>query len=219
METEKLDVEAVLLDLDGTLVDSREAYLDAVKTAFLAFNVKTFDVTLVKEIPRRLEQKLPLDDLLQGLDVKKFLDTYLKAYYRVTATKTKPIHGAAAALEVLSSKAKLALITMRHVPKKAVLEELESMGLLKFCDFVVTALDTENAKPSPEAILKCAERFDVERCKCAVVGDSVSDIKAGKAAGAKTVGVLSGLFSREELEKEKPDLILESVCELPLFVV
>jgi phosphoglycolate phosphatase-like HAD superfamily hydrolase len=51
-----------------------------------------------------------------------------------------------------------------------------------------------------------------------VVGDSVVDIRAGKNAGAKTVAVLSGIFSREELEKEKPDLILESVKELPDFI-
>jgi phosphoglycolate phosphatase-like HAD superfamily hydrolase len=43
-------------------------------------------------------------------------------------------------------------------------------------------------------------------------------VKAGKAAGAMTVAVLSGLFSREELAKEKPDLILKDVTELPLFL-
>jgi phosphoglycolate phosphatase len=55
-------------------------------------------------------------------------------------------------------------------------------------------------------------------CECVVVGDSVADIKAGKNAGAKTVAVLSGIFSREELEREKPDLILESVNKLPDFL-
>jgi phosphoglycolate phosphatase-like HAD superfamily hydrolase len=50
------------------------------------------------------------------------------------------------------------------------------------------------------------------------VGDSISDIRAGKSAGATTVGVLSGIYSRKELEREKPDLILESVNFLPDFL-
>jgi phosphoglycolate phosphatase-like HAD superfamily hydrolase len=55
-------------------------------------------------------------------------------------------------------------------------------------------------------------------CECVVVGDSVADIKAGKNAGIKTVAVLSGIFSREELESEKPDLIIENVNKLPDFL-
>lgn len=51
-----------------------------------------------------------------------------------------------------------------------------------------------------------------------IVGDSVIDIKAGKAAGAKTVAVLSGLFARDELALENPDLILNDVTQLPNHV-
>jgi phosphoglycolate phosphatase len=57
--------------------------------------------------------------------------------------------------------------------------------------------------------------LDVQICDCVIVGDSVSDVRAGKAAGARTVTVLSGLFSHEELAKEHPDLILEDVTQLP----
>jgi phosphoglycolate phosphatase-like HAD superfamily hydrolase len=50
------------------------------------------------------------------------------------------------------------------------------------------------------------------------VGDSVADVRAGKNAGAKTIAVLSGIFTREELEKEKPDLIINDINELPSFL-
>jgi phosphoglycolate phosphatase-like HAD superfamily hydrolase len=60
--------------------------------------------------------------------------------------------------------------------------------------------------------------MDVEMCDCAIVGDSVADIRAGKNAGIKTVAVLSGIFSRRELERENPDLILENVNQLPDFI-
>jgi len=50
------------------------------------------------------------------------------------------------------------------------------------------------------------------------VGDSVVDVKAGKAAGTKTVAVLSGLYSREELLDNNPDFIINDISELPRII-
>jgi HAD superfamily hydrolase (TIGR01509 family) len=218
MEKSALKVKGILLDLDGTVVDSREAYLEAVKTAFKTIGQMIVDVRIVTEIPKRIEQNLPINDLLEGMDVQRFLDVYLKAYSQATSTKTKPMPQISNTLEKLSKKAKLALITMRYVPKEKVTQELEKFGLAKYFQHIITALDTHNPKPSPEALIKSAKQLDIEMCECVVVGDSVADIKAGKTAGIKTVAVLSGIFSREELEREKPDLILESVSQLPDFL-
>jgi phosphoglycolate phosphatase-like HAD superfamily hydrolase len=67
-------------------------------------------------------------------------------------------------------------------------------------------------------LIKSVKALDVDICACLIVGDSVSDVRAGKAAGAMTAAVLSGLFSREELTPERPDLILENVAELLDFI-
>jgi len=214
----KKRLKVILLDLDGTIVDSRDAYKEAVKTAFAAFGQNFGVAEVATEIPRRLEQNLPINDLLKGIDTQKFLDLYLNAYYKATATKTKPIPKIEVTLRKLSEKAALALITMRYVPKENVIKELENFGLAKYFQHVITALDTHTPKPSPEALIKCAKKFGVQPCECLVVGDSVADIKVGKNAGAKTVAALSGIFSREELEREKPDLILENVNQLPDFL-
>jgi phosphoglycolate phosphatase len=214
----KLKVEGILLDLDGTIVDSKKAYSEAARIAFKTIGRRLVDAEIVTEIPKRLEQNLPINDLLNGTDAREFLDVYLKTYYQVTLTDAKPLPGISETLKKLSEKAKLALITMRYISKEKICEELEKFGLAKYFQYIVTALDTNNPKPSPEALIKCARQLDVQLCECAVVGDSVADIRAGKNAGAKTVAVLSGIFSREELEREKPDLILESVNQLPDFL-
>ncbi|MEM3579524.1 MAG: HAD family hydrolase [Candidatus Bathyarchaeia archaeon] len=211
----KLRVKGLLLDLDGTIVDSREAYLEAAKKAFTAIGEENFDVKIAMEIPRRLEQNLPINDLVKEADAQKFLEIYLKAYYGITAEKTEPMPNVQNTINKLAEKAKLALITMRYVPKEKIMEELERFCLAKYFQHVMTALDVHSPKPSPEALIKCAEKLCVQTCDCAVVGDSVADIRAGKNAGAKTVAVLSGLFSYHELVKERPDLILESLSQLP----
>jgi phosphoglycolate phosphatase len=218
MQKPKLKVKAIIFDLDGTLVDSRRAYSEAAETAFASTGQGKVDARIVTEIPRRLEQDLRIDDLIVGVEVKKFKEIYLRAYYRATIEKAKPFPNIASTLEKLSSKAKLAVTTRRNILEKEVRRELSEFGLAKHIGKIITSRDTLKPKPSPEALIKCAKHFDVDIHDCAVVGDSVIDIKAGKNAGAHTIAVLSGIFSREELEREKPDLILQNVSELPEYV-
>jgi len=218
MKEAKFHVKGIILDLDGTLVDSKEAYSEAAKAAFSAFGVEGINSKTVIEIPKRFEQGIPFDDLAPGINVEKFRRIYLRAYYDATAVKTRPFPNIANTLKRLSEKAKLALTTRRNVPRKKVVDQLEKLGLARYFQAVVTAGDMVNPKPSPDAIIECARKMGLKPIDCAVVGDSVVDVEAGKRAGAKTVAVLSGIFSREELQGEKPDLILENVTKLPDFL-
>ena len=218
MEKRKLEVKGIILDLDGTIVDSTEAYVEAAKAAFAAIRQENVDIKTTTEIPRRLEQNLSINNMINGINAKKFLHAYLKSYYKVTAIKTKPIPNVSEILKKLSQKAKLALVTMRHVQTEKVIIELENFGLAEYFQLVVTALETSQPKPSPEALIKCAKQLGIQISECAVVGDSVADVRTGRNVGAKTVAVLSGIFTREELEMENPYLILKSINELPDFL-
>lgn len=207
----------ILIDLDGTIVDSREAYREAAKRAFKTINLE-FNEEAVLGIPKSLEQGLPLDRYIPRDKIKHFLEIYLDTYYKLTGSLTKPFPNVYKTLEQLSKKAKLALLTMRFVPAESVRAELEKFGIAKYFCCILTALNTNLPKPFPDGILKCVELLGVNIRDCIVVGDSIADVRAGKNSGAKTAAVLSGLFTREELEKENPDLILNSIKELPDFV-
>ncbi|HMK95165.1 MAG TPA: HAD family hydrolase [Candidatus Limnocylindrales bacterium] len=208
---------AIFFDLDGTIVDSSEAYTEAARVAFQAIGQTPPPNEVVLEIPRRLEQGFSITDITNG-EARKFLSVYLKTYYSITRQKTKLIPHVSATLKALSEKNKLALITMRYVPKRAITKELEFFGISTYFSRVVTARDPFKPKPSPEAIISCVQALDVEVCDCIIAGDSVNDVRAGKAAGARTVAVLSGLFQSEELAKEGPDLILNDVTALPKII-
>lgn len=213
----KLKAKGIFLDLDGTIVDSREAYYEAARIAFQAMCQKPLEAEETLEIPRKLECKQPLSNIIKG-DTQKFLKIYLRAYYALTLEKTKLLPNVSNTLNILSNKAKLVLITMRSATKEDILIELEHFGIAKYFTHVLTALDTHKPKPSPDALFNCVKAMDTQICDCVIVGDSVSDIRAGKAAGAKTVAVLSGLFSKEELANENPHLILKDVNMLPNFI-
>jgi phosphoglycolate phosphatase-like HAD superfamily hydrolase len=217
MSNTRLKVRGILLDLDGTILDTRDAYIEAAKNAFSALGQDLPDNGVALEIPKRIEQKLPFTDLM-NVEPQKFLNSYLKAFYDISGGKTKPMPYIASALEKLSGKAKLAIITMRFVPKEVIIRELQQFHLDKYFTHVVTALDTHKPKPSPEALIKAVKALDMQMSDCVIVGDSVIDVQAGKAAGIKTVAVLSGLYSREELAQTDPNLIINNVAELPQFI-
>ena len=214
MNNGKLHVKGIMFDLDGTILDTKPAYLEAARIAFKATSQQTPNDSAALEIPKRMEQKLPLNDIVKA-DLKSFVEVYLKAFYSISASKTKPFPNTSATLDVLSQKAKLAVITMRFVPCGTVVKELRQFQLDHYFAHVLTALDTHKPKPSPEALIKAVAAMDMQMCDCIIVGDSVVDVEAGKAAGAKTVSVLTGLYSRVELSKSKPDYILNNVSELP----
>jgi pyrophosphatase PpaX len=217
MNENLLKVKGIFLDLDGTIVDSKEAYFEAARIAFQSIGQTPPEAKVALEIPRRLEQGLSMADITNG-ETKKFLKMYFQTYYQVSHEKTKLMPNVSATLDALSQKAKLALITMRYAPKQAIIKELECFGISQYFTHIVTALDTARPKPSPEALINCVKALDVDICDCIITGDSVIDVRAGKAAGARTVAVLSGLFDCEELIKEHPDLILNDVTALPNFI-
>ena len=181
MNKKGFEVKGIFLDLDGTIVDSKKAYIEAARIAFQAIGQKPPTKKVALEIPRRLEKGLTISDIVED-DSEKFLSKYFPAYYSVTRKKTKLIPNVAATLEILSSKTKLALITMRYAPKQDVIHELDCFGISKYFTHVVTALDTFKPKPSPEALIACVRALDVEICDCIIAGDSINDVRAGKAA-------------------------------------
>ena len=218
MNNSKLHVKGILFDLDGTILDTKPAYIEAARVAFKAIGQEMLENDSALEIPKRMEQKQHIRDIVIG-DSNAFLETYLKTFYSVCASKTKPFPRTAETLATLSSKAKLAVITMRYVQYKTVASELRHFKLDKYFSHIVTALDTRKPKPSPEALIKAVAAMDVEMCECVIVGDSIVDVEAGRLAGAKTVSVLTGLYSQEELSRAKPDYIISGVAELPALFI
>lgn len=217
MQQIKFKAKGIFLDLDGTIVDSTVAYLEAAKIAFHAVGKTVPSNQVMLEIPKRLELSRSIENITLGT-TEEFLPVYLDAYHSITEKETILLPNVEVTLGLLAKKAKLALFTMRHIPNEVLQKELDTHGIAKYFTHIVTALDTEKPKPSPEGLIRCVEALDVDMCDCLMAGDSINDLRAGKAAGARTIGFLSGLYSKEELERESPDLVLPSVNSLPEYV-
>lgn len=219
MAKRRMRVKALLIDLDGTIVDITEPCIEAAKEATSTLRFQKIDIKIGLEIAKKLQSNLPLDETFAKFGInkimgKEFLKAFLNAWYTIVPMKTTALPKVHTTLQKLSEHFQLALITRRDMPKETITRELERLELTKYFKFIATSQDVEEPKPSPQAFVKAANHLGVSIHECVVVGDSIVDIQAGKSAGAKTIAVLSGLFSKEELETEKPDLIIDTISIL-----
>jgi HAD superfamily hydrolase (TIGR01509 family) len=96
---------------------------------------------------------------------------------------------------------------------------MDAFDLTRYFKCIATAQTTPYTKPRPDPILWAAEQMGVSPEACLMVGDTTVDMRAGKAAGAQTVGVLCGFGEEDELVKTGADTILPSTSDLPTLLI
>lgn len=119
-------------------------------------------------------------------------------------------------LKLLQRQFQLAIVSARG--ERGTLEFLKQFDLLELFSAIATAQTCEKTKPYPDALYWVMQTLGVPPEETLMVGDTTVDIKAGKAAGCKTVGVLCGFGERDELLRAGADLILEKTTDLLEFL-
>jgi phosphoglycolate phosphatase len=112
----------------------------------------------------------------------------------------------------LQGKFPMAVVTARD--EKGTMRFLQQFDLAQYFDVVVTGQSAEHTKPYPDPILFAAQKMNVKPEECLMIGDTTVDMRAGKSAGAQTVGVLCGFGEEPELLKMGAGLILKNTSEL-----
>jgi pyrophosphatase PpaX len=203
----------VLFDLDGTLVDSGAMIL-------ASFQHATRTV-LSREIP---EHELlsavggpGLREQMEAIDpgrVEELIEVY-SAHNAALHDELEPCAGILDALDELCAQGRrLAVVTAKRRTTLALAFEVLP-ELRRFFDVTVGAEDTTRHKPNPEPLLLAIERLHASPDDAVYVGDSPFDVQAAKAAGAGAIAVTWGrIHSRERLEREQPDAIVDTVEEL-----
>lgn len=222
-----ITAKAAIFDLDCTLVDTLRRF----------FNV--FNELLEERGDRPLQWDEffnhyvadTLDDVAapqQGVGRDEKLHVFWLEFlrrYRNGDPGSKLIPGVREIFEDLHQAGiPIAVITSCIVPTSKLRKELASFGLDGFVKAVASGddvsrdLETGHHFSKVEILRLGAERLGMDPRDCVVVGDYWNDIRDGKALGARTVGVLTGLMRRKLLEKFEPDAIIESVRDLPKVV-
>lgn len=221
LDRNKLSVDAVIFDMDGTLIDSIDIYFEIVEIALRRLELPQVSRTKILDAAETGDFNW---DLVLPDEVKNKKDEIIVAAWEIInevapqmfEENLELIRGADNILQNISSgMPKIGLVTStqrQHLKIK--MQPLKSAGVERLFDVIITSDDVPNRKPDPDPLIECAKRLDVNPNKCVYVGDTRTDMQAGKAAGMRTVGVLTGFDEYEILEKENPDAIIDSVQNL-----
>ncbi len=205
------NLELIIFDLDGTLVDSSMDITNALNYAITPYGFKPLTVEdtikMVGEGLTRLIEKILGDNNTPIKDA--VLDRFIKYYSEHLADFTRPYQGVIKTLEMLGGYKKAIISNKRESLSKKLLEQL---GLIKFFDVVLGSDSAPEKKPSPAPVKKVLEILGIEPHRAIIVGDSDFDIEAGKGAGLITVAVTYGYRNREMLKDA--DFLIDSMGEL-----
>ena len=217
----KLSVDEVIFDMDGTLIDSIDIYFEIVEIALKRLELPQVSRNKILDAAETRDFNW---DLVLPEELKSKKDEIIAAAWEIInevapqmfEEKLELIRGADNILRNISARIpKIGLVTSTQQQYlKIKMQPLKTAGVEKLFEVIITSDDVPNRKPDPDPLIECARRLDVNPGKCVYVGDTRTDIKAGKAAGMRTVGVLTGFDGYEILEKENPDAIIDGVQNL-----
>jgi len=202
-----------LLDIDGTLLDSREAHARAWQRTLAARGIETTSGEITFDFAAPDADVVP--DLF-GIDDPSEVDQIVqeKNEYFLGELATIPLFSGVPEVltRIIMTGGAICFVSSnfdRVIEGILAVYGWENLG----AHFV--GLDgVTKAKPDPEMVLKGIEKLDWDANKCVMVGDSPADIQAGQAAGARTIAVCSSGNTPEKFAQFHPEITLNTIADL-----
>lgn len=204
-------IKAVLLDVDGTLLNTREFVFQAFEHTFRAHKLpkkRREEINLV--MGRPLEECY--QELAPSTDPQHLCETH-KLFQDRNLQLSSPFPNTRKTLISLKKGGlKIAAVTNRS--RRSSKKTLKTADLFDYINVIVAAEDVKNHKPSPEPLLKALGILEIDPKEAVMVGDTIMDIVAGKNAGVKeTIGVTYGFGGRKIVESN-PDFIVNDIAQV-----
>lgn len=208
-------VRALCFDIDGTLSDTDDVYIQRLLPYLPAWLFKdpvhtARRLVMWSEAPANgffgLADRLGVDDEMAAV-----LD-WIYRHRKNTPEILLLVPGVHEMLDRLKGYFPLSVVSAR--PARSSMAFLEKFDLVKYFDVIVTGLSAPHTKPYPDPILLAAREMKVLPTQCVMIGDTTVDIRAGKSAGAQTIGVLCGFGEEPELRQLGADLILKETPDV-----
>ncbi|HYF53499.1 MAG TPA: phosphoglycolate phosphatase [Salinarimonas sp.] len=187
--------DAVLLDLDGTLVDSARDLMEALNRVLAGQGLRRVDLdetrSMIGDGARVLLERALARTGSDPARAGELLPVLLDHYGRQATTHTRPYPGVPETLAALRARGlKLAVVTNK--PEAATHAVLGDLALAPLLDAVVGGDTLPRRKPDPAPVREALRRLGVAPGRAAMVGDNHHDVRAGQAAGLPVIAVTYG---------------------------
>lgn len=200
-------------DLDGTLVDSNKTIYEAT-----AYSLEKLGIDFnVDEEAFALKIGQHFVDIFNAFsidvpDFEKFITIYKDNYFE-QMEYSKVYNGVEKTLASLKDQdIKVSLLTTKIQDQADRI--INYFNLREYFDLVMGRREGIAHKPSPEPLLKICDDLGIDIKSTLMVGDTELDIQCGKNAGSYTCGVLYGYRTKELLEIENPDFIVDNIEDI-----
>lgn len=179
---ERIKPEAILFDLDGVLVDSLDAWFRALNRALRRFGYK--EISKEEFISKYWGHDL--FDNLRTMNIPIEVGAFCNKMYSEHIENVKLCQDVTDVLKKLDGYKK-GVIT--NTPRDSTTKILKRFDLTKFFNIVLTSDDVRKSKPDPEIIVKSCRLLNVNPRNVVLIGDTESDVIAGRGAGCKIIGI------------------------------
>lgn len=205
----------ILFDLDGTLLDTEQLILESYRHVFKKY--KPGYILSKEELlsflgpPLVTSFKCYFDDsMMEELIVyyRQFNHANHELYVTIYPTVIETLE------RLKKEQYPLAIVTTKYSIAANI--GLDLFDLHKYFDTMIALDDVEKTKPDPEGILKAMKQLHVN--DAIMIGDNVSDIQAGKNAGIRTVAVKWASKGYHDMEKLKPDLLIDRMSDILEYI-
>lgn len=222
---EKFKPGFVLIDLDGTLIDSVPDLSYCVDEMMKQLGLPLRGEAAVRNwvgngVQRLVERALTND--LDGMPDQELMDKaypiYLELYKHNTSQRSCVYDGVIEGIEWMQAQG----YTLACVTNKAeafTMPLLRDKGLLDYFKVVVSGDTCAEKKPHPMPLLHAADLLGVAPENALMLGDSKSDVKAARAAGFHVFCMTYGYNHGEDIRNYTPDVVMDSFMELPNYLV
>lgn len=209
---------AVLCDLDGTLIDSRDDIAAAFQWAMRLVVGKAPPASLiVPHIGKPLEQMArEVGYALSPLQLHTFLETYRQHYAQYCARFTRPYPQVEATLRRLS-QVPIGIVTTKLQEQADMV--IQQLALTAWFRHVQGWQPGLRLKPAPDMLLMALAALHCPPEQALMVGDTPADILAGKAAGVTTCAVTYGYGHIDELRRCAPEYVIDTFAALQAVVL
>jgi pyrophosphatase PpaX len=205
--------DAILFDLDGTLIDSIELIVKSASFAFAKCGLacpteKEWLTGVGRPLPTMFRQFATTDD-----DVTALLLAYREFQTANHDLLVRSYEGIPTLLGALAVRGHpMAIVTSKSLALAG--RGLAHTGIDKFFETVVGMDSSERHKPHPEPVMIALDRLGITADRAWFVGDSVHDMESGNAAGVRTVGALWGPFTAADLAPSQPQYLAARVDDV-----
>ncbi len=212
--------EMILIDVDGTLVDSVPDLAYCVDEMMKQMDMPLRGEDAVRNWVGNGVERLTRRALINALDgepdealFEKAYPIFLELYAENTSKRSVLYPGVREGLDYLKAAGyKLGCVTNKAA--QFTIPLLKDLGVHDEFEIIICGDTLEKKKPDPLPLLHAAEFFGVEPAKAMMLGDSMSDVKAARAAGFQIICMSYGYNHGEDIRDYNPDAVIDSMAEL-----